>query len=561
MKKIIPAIVVLTLTGCEIEREPIQEAYERIDIYAEQLMAQHNTPGMTLIITDQEGTMHSASYGYEDVKTREPVSSTSLFQIGSISKSFTSIALLQLHETGNIDVKQPLTEYIPWFSVRSEYEPISPRHLATHTAGIPRDRDDIPPSWYSAYALRDRDVATPPGERYLYSNIGYQTLGVLLESIKEKPYSEIIQSSILEPLGMHETAPVILNDIRPRLTTGYTYLYDDRPSHPDHPVVESTFFEYTAADGSIVSTAEDMARYMRMILNRGQVSNGRILSEDSFDKFIQHAIQLDEYGKEFYGYGLRISEREDDRTIISHGGGMVGYRTMMIVDITEGIGVFAVVNGPGSPGSIAQFALDVVNAALNDDEPPPMPEPRDRTIIENADEYAGRFVSPDEKSIGFEATENSLYLLHNDERILLEHRGADRFYANHPDHNIFFYTFNREDDEVVEVSYGSAWYVSEEYNGPIEFDFPDLWRAYPGQYRAQNPWFSNFRIVLRKGKLYLVHSSGSEVELSEVEPGLFRIGEEPTAERLRFETIVEDKTLRANFSGVDFYRVVSNRYQ
>lgn len=103
--------------------------------------------------------------------------------------------------------------------------------------------------------------------------------------------------------------------------------------------------------------------------------------------------------------------------------------------------------------------------------------------------------------------------------------------------------------------------MSEEYDGPLEFDVPDRWRAYPGQYRTQNPWFNNFRIVLRRGKLYLVHSSGSEVELIEIEPGLFRIGEEPTAERLRFDTIVEDKTLRANFSGVDFYRVMSNRYQ
>ncbi len=552
-------IIVLLLVGCEIEREPIQEAYERIDTYAEQLMAQYNTPGMTLIITDPEGTIHTASYGFEDVKTRSPVTSSSLFQIGSISKSFTSIALLQLHERGKVDVHEPLTAYLPWFSVRSEYDPITPHHLATHTAGIPRDRDDIPPSWYSAYALRDRDVAAPPGERYSYSNIGYQTLGVFLESVTEKPYSEIIQSSILGPLGMDNTAPVIINEIRPRLATGYTYLYDDRPSHPDHPVVETTFFEYLAADGSISSTAEDMAKYMRMIMNRGEIENGRILSGDSFDKFIQRAIQLDEDGQEFYGYGLNISEREDDRIIISHGGGMVGYRTMMIVDITTGIGVFAAVNGPGSPGSIGQFALDALYATLHEHDLPELPEMRDRMIVENADEYEGTYLTPEGEQITFEASDKSLFLRENDEKIFLEYRGGDRFYANHPDHNIFFFTFKRNEEEVREVTYGSKWYVSDQYDGSLTFDYPERWQAYPGHYRTQNPWFNNFRIILRKGRLFLVLTSGIEIELSEIEPGMFRVGEEPTADRLRFDTVVDDRTLRTNFSGVDFYRVMKKR--
>jgi len=548
--------LIFTFVNCDIERDELHRAYDLIDRYVVQLNEQHNTPGMVLIVTDPENIMHTSAYGYEDVKTRSPVSASTIFQIGSISKSFTSIALLQLYEEGIIDVDAPLTEYLPWFSIRTDYDPITARHLAAHTAGIPRDRDDIPPSWYSAYALRERITAAPPGERYSYSNIGYQTLGVLLESVLEKKYSRIIQTSILEPLGMDDTAPVIINDIRPRLAAGYTYLYDDRPSHPDHPLVEAAFFEYTAADGSIASTAEDMAKYMRMILNRGNAPGSEILTTGGFNAFTGHEIRLDEEGKEFYGYGVRISEREDGRTIISHGGGMVGYRAMMIVDITKGIGVFAAVNGPGDPGSAAQFALDAVYAASAGNELPSLPDVRGLSVIDNANEYEGTFVSPGGEEIRFEAVNSSLYLIRNDLKVQLEHRGGDRFYANHPGFNVYFFTFTRDDNGVREVSYGPEWYTGDEYDGPITFEYPDRWNFYPGHYRTQNPWTNNFRIFLRKGELYIVHPSGFEILLSEIEPDLFGIGDEPTAERLRFDTVIDGKTLRANYSGVYFYRVL-----
>lgn len=107
---------------------------------------------------------------------------------------------------------------------------------------------------------------------------------------------------------------------------------------------------------------------------------------------------------------------------------------------------------------------------------------------------------------------------------------------------------------MVEAAYGSDWYTNERYSGPRSFDVPKDWLAYPGRYRSQDPWFNNFRVVLRKGKLWLVIPEGEETLLKPVDADSFQVGEEPTAERIRFDTVINGKAIRAELSGKFFYR-------
>ena len=92
------------------------------------------------------------------------------------------------------------------------------------------------------------------------------------------------------------------------------------------------------------------------------------------------------------------------------------------------------------------------------------------------------------------------------------------------------------------------------YTGPGKFDVPHEWLTCPGHYRAHNPWESNFRVILRKGELLLVWSSGEEETLTALGGGNFRIGDEHSPERLRFDQFVDEVALRANRSGCDYYR-------
>jgi hypothetical protein len=144
--------------------------------------------------------------------------------------------------------------------------------------------------------------------------------------------------------------------------------------------------------------------------------------------------------------------------------------------------------------------------------------------------------------------------------VVLEARGEDRFYVNHPDFDRFLLAFGRAatgkdtPGQVIEAWHGADWYAGERYAGPRRFEHPPEWDAYPGHYRAHIPWQTNFRVVLRKGALWLVWPAGDEEPLTPLDKDLFRIGDETSPERLRFSQMVNGKALCASYSGSDYYR-------
>lgn len=532
--------------------DDLQGAYAQIDRFVAQNMRAHNTPGLALALTDRERLLRVSTYGLADVAARTPVTQDTLFEIGSISKSFTCIALLQLHEEGRLDLHAPVAQYLPWFQVRSKYVPITLHHLMSHTAGIVNGSDISNDSRFDVYALRDTETGAPPGAHFYYSNVGFQALGYVLEEILGQPYPDIIRARILDRLGMDATQPIITHSLRQRLAVGYERLYDDRPPHPAHPLAPATWIESGRGDGSICSTPGDMAVYLRMLLNRGQGARGRLLSGASYGLLTQRVIETER--GEYYGYGLD-SYDIDGHACIGHGGGMVGYYAMMLGDVEEGVGAVALINGPGDPLEVVKFALKTLRAALHGETLPPLPPLADPTCVENAADYAGTYRAGD-KTIDISAEGDRAILKYAGERVALEKREPDRFFVSHPDLERFLLIFRREGERVVEAVHGPDAYVNAHDTGPATFEsFPE-WAAYPGHYRSHNPWSSNFRIVLRRGELVLIYPAGDEKRLVPVGDGAFRVGEEDwQPERIRFDAIVNRQALRANYSGCDYHRV------
>jgi CubicO group peptidase (beta-lactamase class C family) len=540
-----------------------EEAFKRLDQFIEQKMKITNVPGMAIAVTDRERLLRVSTYGFADVAAQAPVTPEMLFEIGSISKSFTSIALLQLREEGRLNLHEPVTRYLPWFEVQAEYEPITLHHLMSHTAGITMGTDFTGEARYEVWALRVTEATAPPGTYFHYSNVGYKVLGVLLEDLLGQPYGDIIQARILDPLGMTATDSITTHETRKRLAVGYEGFYDDRPLPRGRPLAPATWLEYGAGDGGIASTPADMAAYLRMLMNRGQGPRGRILSEGSFDLMTQRVIEAEEEGEgSFYGYGLGIRE-SDGHTTIGHSGMMISYCSYMLADMDDGLGVVVLTNGPEgqSDEEIANLALKLLRAALHDQELPPVP-PTDPTKVENGAEYAGTYRACHGRNrragarvLTLVAEGERLILRYDDERVVLEQRGPDRFYVDHPDFALFLLHFGREEGKVVEAFHGPDWYTNERYAGPTTFDYPKEWDAYPGHYRSHNPWLTNFRIVLRKGALALIHPSGPEEPLVPLGSTVFRVGKDDRSpERIRFDTILNGRALRANLSCGDYYR-------
>src|SRR5579884_675191 len=184
----------------------LDEALSRIEQYAPQALQEQGAPGMVLAITDAKRTLRIVPAGYADMSAKTPVTERTRFGIGSLSKSMTATALLELRDAGRFDPQMPVTAYLPWFSIHTRWRPITSHDLFTHTSGLPDG--GLSTGFSAVYALRDWMTGFAPGTHWSYSNVGYDTLGAILESLDREDYPQIMQRRVFTPLGMNDTTAV-----------------------------------------------------------------------------------------------------------------------------------------------------------------------------------------------------------------------------------------------------------------------------------------------------------------------------------------------------------------
>jgi CubicO group peptidase (beta-lactamase class C family) len=435
----------------------VADPLEGFGAWLEGLLERRGLPGMAVAVTDRDGLLSFQSAGWADLGRRRPIHEDTLFELGSIGKTFTARLVLQLAEEGAVDIEAPVTTYLPWFEVRSEYEPIAVHHLLTHSAGIIHGSDVTADSRFDVWALRETEAGFPPGERYYYSNVGFRVLGCMLEEVTGVPYPDLLRTRALAPLGLSGSEPAITTEIRGRLAVGYDRLHDDRPISPDDPLFPAPWVETGTADGSVAAPAGDLAAFARVLLAEGPdslMARPRIDSEDGWS----------------YGYGLEI-RTDGGRRLFRHGGSMPGFGSIMLGDFDAGLAAGVLLNGPDEHDvteAVASYALE-----LHRGDPTPMP-PGD----------------PEETPPGSLAGEP------------------------------------REE-----------------------------WAPFYGRFRSYNAWLPGFRIVQRGDELVLAYPwGGPEDPLAPLGEADFRVGEEWSPERLRFDAVVDGRALRTNFSGANYYR-------
>ncbi len=521
-----------------------EETSTKIEEYLSKWMAFNGTPGLSMAITDRDKTMATFCTGEADISSHQPVSPKTLFQIGSVSKSFTCIAILQLVEKGIIDINEKITTYLPWFRTRSGYDEITLHHLMTHTSGLMIGSDTIPTAESEVWSLRFSDATSPKGSYFHYSNSAYKTLGVMLETVTGGSYDTILNDHIMRPLAMGSTEPVINNGSRGLLAVGYTPLHDDRPFIAGSELAPATWFESNTADGSISSTGTDMCIYMRMLLNQGRHPEGRILSDESFRKMTSPFVDTNDgvHGRN-YGYGLNI-EDIDGNLCLGHQGGMVGYYTSMLMDTVNGVGVIVMINGPGEPYEVAKAVLGIVVSGREGESP----VPKDPIKIRNPMDWPGRFTSKD-GAIEFVTRDGEVFLRSEGEEHQMTEIDVDLIYVNTIKTELFPFRLVRKENKVVGVTHGPSEYSKHGEEIPSGITPHEEWKAYSGHYRSHNPWLNNFRIVLRHSGLVMISPGGQEEPLIQLNDGEFRIGADPRSpERISFDAIVEGRALISNMS-------------
>ncbi|HSG45194.1 MAG TPA: serine hydrolase domain-containing protein [Anaerolineales bacterium] len=523
-----------------------ESAVQRLSELIERQLSTLNAPGIAIGITHREQTLYADIFGLANLEAGLPVKPETLFQIGSISKSFTSIILLQLQEEGLLDIDEPVTKYLPWFEIQSKFPPITLRHLMSHTAGIIMGSDETPTALTETWNLRHTKATAAPGEMFHYSNSGYKALGLVLETILGQDISTILCERIFIPLGMSASQPDLCNANRYLQATGYAPYFDDRPLPPGGRLAPATWLESNTADGAICSNAEDMCRYLRMLLQNG---NGQ-LSLESFEKLIHPVIATDDglHGEQ-YGLGLYTMQL-DGHNVIGHSGGMVGFAADMLADLDSGLGVIILANGLVELSKISHYALNLFNAALDGDELPGFEEGRQ----ENVKDYIGEYRCGN-KTFSLTTDQSSIVLNFESVSVSLHSLTPDSFIVSHPNFEIFSLCMERDGDQIMGAGWGGDRYVRVGRENETPREHPAEWDAYPGHYRSHNPWLSNFRIVLRSNSLIFIHPMGEEEKLYQLDAGLFRIGDDPRSpEFIRFNLVMNGKAMQAILSGGAYSR-------
>ena len=349
-----------------------------VDDLAVRVLATGMAPAAAVAVTDRERTLLARTYG--------PAPPDALWSLASIGKSFTAAIALQLVEEGLLDLHAPITDYVPWLSVRSRFAPITLHHLLTHTAGVIATSDLAPASTYDVVVLADTETGFAPGEHRHYSNIGYRAVGVILETVTGRPYPELLQRRLLDRLGMRASSPVMVHETRRRLPGGHVPFYDDRPWQRDHGLAPAPWVESAEADGCLCCTPEDLAAWLRALWNEGELLSSSSLAA------MKSALAPLENEDEPYGYGLDIY---DDG--FGHGGDMLGYVSYMRADTSAGVGVVAFANGFGGAALLGEGALAIATGnepeAFDLDPEPDEPLVDDGTCPPEWAPLLGRFRS------------------------------------------------------------------------------------------------------------------------------------------------------------------------
>jgi len=321
-------------------------------------------PGVALVVTDREQTRLVELSGLADRAGNKPLAPEQRWQIGSISKAFTSIAVLQLVQAGQLRLDEPVATYLPWLSPLLD-RGITLHHLMTHTAGLPLGSEWVPDSLLESAVQGTVGRPQPPGYRYYYSNPGYEIVGDVVEAVTGRRLEQHLEDAVLRPMGMTTAVAAVTPADRDRDVRGHRPPRDDVQWAGQTEQVPDAFFPTCTADGSIAATPDDVAVYLRFLLAGGPDG---VLGGDGFTHLAGRHVDA-EGG--WYGYGLHTNS-DGERVTLGHSGGMVGMFADVRVDRVAGIGTALLINGFGDVSNANGYALDTLCGL--DPEPPTWPK-------------------------------------------------------------------------------------------------------------------------------------------------------------------------------------------
>ncbi len=332
MLGLIAALFVASAIGHS--QESHQPDLQAIDAFLQKQVGANRIPGVAVAIVQGDEIIFARGYG--EAAPGVPVTLQTQFYIGSVTKSFTALAVMQLVQAGKLELDAPVVKYLPWFQVADSEasSTITLRHLLNHTSGLSETGDPNGSAYTSNLEEQARLLAAvrptaPVGSKYQYYNQNYRLLGLLIEQASGESYGDYLQSHILTPLGMINTVASPAGAAN--LAQGYSRLFG-------FPLPQTQrYIPGALPSGYLISTAEDIGHYLLAQLNNQQ-SNGQQMLEPQLLAVMRtppSGIDSD------YAMGWLV--RENGNTL-AYGGALENFQCFIVMGLREKIGLVILYN-------------------------------------------------------------------------------------------------------------------------------------------------------------------------------------------------------------------------
>lgn len=363
LKKLIPLLAtVLTLailllpTRIAAQTINVERVVAELEPEIQRAMLAGNIPSASVALVSGDQVIWSNAYGYSNLWARTPATTNTVYLIGSTFKVMSTIALLKQMEEGKFKLDDPVNKYLTEFKIQGEdpQNPITFRHLLTHTSGLPGGdfgpinvwSDNAPPT-LTDYLSKSLKVEKPPLKGVVYSNLAYTLIGYLVQKFSGVPFKQYIQEQIFTPLDMTSTAFEPTPEMGERLSVPYVF---DPKTGSQQATVRLKASVWPA--GLVYGTVLNQSNWLIANLNGGVFNKKRIIDEKTLDQMM--TVQYDQFrggiegiwGNETAGFGLTWwnQVRDGDR-YFAHSGSVPGYTAFLLGNRDRKLGFAILTNG------------------------------------------------------------------------------------------------------------------------------------------------------------------------------------------------------------------------
>jgi CubicO group peptidase (beta-lactamase class C family)/D-alanyl-D-alanine dipeptidase len=507
------ALIFLAAPAPFVRGEPVVEPAKKYQGVADRLTAfiEHEVrvkklPALSIALVDDQRIVWARGFGFADPKAKVPASAETIYRVGSVSKLFTDVAVMQLVERGVLDLDTPITKYLPDFkpgvptrSVGTRWGAITLRQMMAHRSGLVREPpvgnyfDPTGPSLAKMVAsLNKTQLVYKPETKTKYSNAAIATVGFVLEKTQKQPFARYLWRTLLDPLDMKHSSfepdPALTKDLAKAVM--WTY--------PGREFAAPTFELGMAPAGSMYTNVLDLGHFLSVLFAGGKGPHGQILKPETLEQMWTPQFpdkddkKEDKNTKEGFGLGFYLSELEG-RKSIGHGGAIYGFATELRALPKEKLGAVVVASRDVANGvttHIAKVALRQMLAAKEGKALPAIEQTKPLSV-EKARRLAGRYRSS-ERWLDLLEREGHLWALPDRGGFRLELRalGDDLVVDDEMDYGL-----------KIEVRDDKLHFSGKTYERvPVEKPkpCPEKWHGLLGEYG----WDHNTLVILeRDGKL------------------------------------------------------------